>query len=157
MKTDMALEKKLSTELAALDLVDRISGYVDTGKIPISIFLALPKAFDTLDSYILLEKLKHYGFCDVPLKWFHFYLLGRSKYVVFNGSQSGVMTLSTGIPQGSVLGPLLFKIYMNDMHMASKCFKAFFMPMTPIWYAPYAVSTLIILRIGIISKISAPT
>ena len=60
----MALEKNHSTELAALELVDRISG-----KIPISIFLDFSKAFDTLDSYILLEKLKHYG--DIPLKWFH--------------------------------------------------------------------------------------
>ena len=116
--------KNHSTELAAMELVDRISGYMDTGKIPISIFLDLSKAFDTLDSYILLEKLKHYGFGDIPLKWFHSYLLGRSQYVVFNGSQSDVMKLSTGVPQGSVLGPLLFIIYMNDIHVASKCFKA---------------------------------
>ena len=51
--------KKYSTELAALELVDRTSGYMDTDKIPISIYLDLSKAFDTLDSYILLEKLKH--------------------------------------------------------------------------------------------------
>ena len=116
--------KNHSTELAALELVDRISGYMDTGKIPISIFLDLSKAFDTLDSYILLEKLKHYGFGDIPLKRFHSYLLVRSQYVVFNGSQSDVMKLSTGVPQGYVLGPLLFIIYMNDIHVASKCFKA---------------------------------
>ena len=97
---------------------------MDTGKIPISIFLDLSKALDTLDSYILLEKLKHYGFGDIPLKWFHSYLLGRSQYVVFYGSQSDVMKLSTGVPQGSVLGPLLFIIYMNDIHVVSKCFKA---------------------------------
>ena len=115
--------KNHSTELAALELVDIISGYMVTGKIPISIFLDLAKAFDTLDSYILLEKLKHHGFGDISLKWFHSYLLGRSQYVVFNGSQSDVMKLSTGVPQGSVLGPLLFIIYMNDIHMASKCFK----------------------------------
>ena len=97
---------------------------MDTGKIPISIFLDLSKAFDNLDSYILLEKLKHCGFGDIPLKWFHSNLMGRSQYVVFKGSQSDVMKLSTGVPQGSILGPLLFIIYMNDIHMASKCFKA---------------------------------
>ena len=61
------------TELAALELVEWISGCMDTGKIPMSIFLDLSKAFDTLDSYILLENLKRYGFGDIPLKWFHSY------------------------------------------------------------------------------------
>ena len=116
--------KHHSTELAAIELIDRISGYMDTGKIPISIFLHLSKAFDTLYSSILLDKLKYYGFGNTPLKWFHSYLKDRSQYVVFNGIHSDVINLSTGVPQRSILGPFLFIIYMNDIHTAINSFKA---------------------------------
>ena len=118
--SERALDNHMHVGLVLLDL----HGYMDTGKIPISIFLDLSKAFDTLDSSILLDKLKYYGFGNTPLKWFHSYLKDRSQYVVFNGIYSDVINLSTVVPQGSILGHLLFIIYMNDIHTATNSFKA---------------------------------
>ena len=111
-----------STELASLELVDRVFQYLDKGKLPLSIFLDLSKAFDTLDHYILLNKLKFYGLSSTPLKWFESYLHGRKQYVDFDGIHSNTTYIGTGVPQGSILGPLLFIIYMNDIHMASQNF-----------------------------------
>ena len=59
-----------STDLASIELVDRVSEYLDVGKLPISVFLDLSKAFDTLNHAILLDKLKYYGFSNTPLNWF---------------------------------------------------------------------------------------
>ena len=84
------------TELAAIVLIDWNSGYMDTGKILISIFLDSPKAFNTLDSSTLLDELKYYGFDNAPLKWFHSYQKERSQYIAFNGIYSDVINISTG-------------------------------------------------------------
>ena len=111
-----------STELASLEVVDRVFQHLDKGKLPLSIFLDLSEAFDTLDHYILLNKLKFYGLSNTPLKWFESYLHGRKQYADFDGIHSNTAYISTGVPQGSILGPLLFIIYMNDIHMASQNF-----------------------------------
>ena len=111
-----------STEFASIELVDRISQYMDSGKLPLSIFLDLSKAFDTLDHSILLSKLKFYGVSNTPLKWFQSYLQNRQQFVEFDGTCSDTTFLNTGVPQGSILGPLLFLIYMNDIHTASNKF-----------------------------------
>ena len=112
------------TELAALELADRISQYLDNGEIPIAIFLDLSKAFDTLDHKILLSKLEYYGIKGTALKWFESYLSNRSQYVIYDNTKSQQSPLFTGVPQGSVLGPLLFLIYMNDVSNASDKFNS---------------------------------
>ena len=113
-----------STELASLEFIDIIHQHLDSGKIPISVFLDLSKAFDTLDHRILLHKLKYYGISDSPLSWFESYLSNRCQFVDFDGTYSTARHLSTGVPQGSILGPLLFIIYMNDIYVASSKFRA---------------------------------
>ena len=103
-------------------MVDRISQYLDNSKLPITVYLDLSKAFDTINHEILLKKLKYYGFADTPLKWFESYLHNRQQHVFFNGCYSTPKTLETGVPQGSILGPLLFLIYMNDLKEACNRF-----------------------------------
>ena len=110
------------TEFASIELVNRISQYIDSAKLPLSIFLDVSKAFDTLDHSILLSKLKFYGVSNTPLKWFQSYLQNRQQFVEFDGTCSDTTFLNTGVPQGSILGPLLFLIYMNDIHTASNKF-----------------------------------
>ena len=106
-----------------MELIDRITGYLDSGKLPVSVFVDLSKAFDTLNHAILLEKLKYYGFSGTSLNWFRSYLTDRNQFTEFNCVKSAVTKLTTGVPQGSILGPLVFIIYMNDIHMATNNFK----------------------------------
>ncbi len=95
---------------------------LDKKKIPLAIFLDLSKAFDTIDHSILIHKLKYYGFQETPLNWFISYLTNRSQYVQFNEQCSTLGKITTGVPQGSILGPLLFIIYMNDIHKVTNKF-----------------------------------
>ena len=95
---------------------------------PISVFLDLSKAFDLLDHNILLYKLKYYGINSNSLQLLENYLTNRKQYIEFEKHKSDLKNITIGVPQGSILGPLFFIIYINDIVLAPKIF-------TPIIYA----------------------
>ena len=117
-----------STELALSELVDRIYTDLDEKQLPIAIFIDLSKAFDTIDHTILISQLEHYGVENNEFQWFISYMHNRQQYVEIENIKSTTETITTGVPQGSILGPLLFLIYINDLALASTKF-------SPIMYA----------------------
>ena len=115
--------KKRSTEHAILELTDTILKHMDQNVTPTTIFLDLSKAFDTLDHHILLHKLKHYGLNDSALKLCKNYLSERKQYVQLNETKSSQLDISIGVPQGSILGPFFFLIFVNDLPNCSNLLK----------------------------------
>ena len=110
--------KKHSTNHTLINITENIRNALDSGQFACGIFVDLQKAFDTVDHEILLSKLNHYGIRGISNSWFKSYLSCRSQYVSISGFESAVKFIKYGVPQGSVLGPLLFLIYINDLHNA---------------------------------------
>ena len=107
--------KNMSTSMAIMELVENITTAMDNGKFTIGVFIDLKKAFDTVDHSILVTKLDHYGIRGVAKQWLSSYLENRKQYVCFNGTDSGFLPITCGVPQGSILGPTLFLLYVNDL------------------------------------------
>ena len=124
-----------STIFSLIEITEKIKESIDKGKFGCGIFIDLRKAFDTVNHNILLTKLEHYGVRGVELNWFESYLNGRQQYVFLNGESSDLKSINCGVPQGSVLGPLLFLLYINDLPNISKILDFFlFADDTNIYY-----------------------
>ena len=117
-----------NTTQPLIQFLDRIyKGFnKDIPDYTLGIFLDLKKAFDTTDHNILLTKLNNFGFRGEAFYWFKSYLSNRTQYVSINGIDSNIQTINCGVPQGSVLGPILFLLYINDMPRSTNLFTSLF-------------------------------
>lgn len=111
-----------SCDLAVLELIDRISTNMDSSKIPFSLFIDLSKAFDCLDHDILLYKPEYYGIRGSAAALMQSYLTGRKQYTQHENEKSQLQSITYGVPQGSILGPFLFLVYLNDLAQCSRLF-----------------------------------
>ena len=135
--------KNHSTLHPLVHFLNYVSKALDKKEHCIAIFCDLRKAFDTCNHQILLKKLFNLGVRGLELKWFEDYLSNRMQTVTVNGAQSLLQMLNIGVPQGSILGPLLFLIYINDLPICSALYALLFADDTTLLMADSNIDNLI--------------
>ena len=129
-------QKNKSTEHAITSIISNITNSFSNKHSSYCIFLDFAKAFDTVNHQIMIEKLKYYGVHGTTLDLFESYLSNRRQVVEVNGKMSEEGTIKHGVPQGSILGPLLFLLYINDISQSSDILKFFlFADDTTVYYS----------------------
>ena len=113
----------MSTNMALMELTEEITNSIDKGKYAVGIFVDLKKAFDTINHDILISKMERYGIRGVVLKWLKSYISNRQQFVQLGNHKSSFLEIKCGVPQGSVIGPKLFILYINDIYKVSKKIK----------------------------------
>ncbi|KAJ0032802.1 hypothetical protein NQD34_002883 [Periophthalmus magnuspinnatus] len=115
--------KHHSTETATCYFLEKLKHLLDQGGFVGAVFLDLKRAFDTINHTVLLDKLTYFNFSNNALCWMKSYLSDRKQAVQIENSQSTLLTCSAGVPQGSILGPILFSLYVNNLPNVCKSVK----------------------------------
>ena len=123
-KNQFGFRNNHSTYMALLIMLDNVRNALDDGECAIGVFLDFQTAFGTVDHNILLDKFYNYGIMGIALGWFKSYMSNRYQLVRYNDCESEARKILTGVPQESILGPLLFLIYLNDLPLVSSLFMA---------------------------------
>ena len=135
--------KRHSTEFAALSLADTLRRNMDQGMLTGAVFCDFRKAFDTVNHDLLLQKLSYMGVLDKELAWFKDYLHDRTQVLDFQGVSSDLEPISIGVPQGSILGLLLFMLRVNDLlNVVNRCSMLMYADDTVLFYPTSKVDAL---------------
>ena len=118
-KSEYGFRAHMSTVHAALELTESISYYNDSTQHCAEVFIDLKTAFDTVNRKLLVEKLSFYGVRGMANTWLENYLMNRKQYVVVDNQASSMQFIKCGVPQGSVLGPVLFLLFVNDIFLCN--------------------------------------
>ena len=118
-RKQFGFQEKHSTEHAIMQLVDQINCSFEKTLYTLDIFIDLSKAFDTVNHKILITRLEDYGVKGTNLQWLKSYLENRKQFIAYENFSTSYISISCGVPQGLILGPLLFLVFLHDLNKAS--------------------------------------